>query len=507
MKQILFFFILFQVTFSFSIYGQNVIFHEDFQTLPKERLSIGINGKSLDLTEAVSDRSIIRHEINKAEWNNSFTLSVWLKGEKDFESYNIIDLQTTYVDSTKLDWKINKQVNHTWSWELQNGEKSLDYKPGNHRQLITDNWSLITMAFNGPKEEVALYYNGKQVAIYSLEGMVPASTISSIKLKIGGEEKSDLGQWETFNGLIEDIKIYNNCLNENQINDLYSQWIPSPKIKLTPIPIDSLKVMTYNIWHGGNETGKGIGYKRIAEVIKNSNADIITMQETYGSGARIADELGYYFYLRSSNISIMSRYPIKETLASYKPFNNGNALITIGNEEVIIASVWLNYPIDYWSEIDKGNKIDINYWLDKQEGNKKTMEGIINSLKSEINNSDNTPIIVGGDFNTGSHLDWIESTKDKNAGHVMPFPTGKYMQDLGFKDTFREIYPDPKTERGITWTPINPSTHQDRIDFIFVKGKKLKATNSKVIDKHTVRYPSDHAAVITTFQFTNKKGK
>ena len=37
------------------------------------------------------------------------------------------------------------------------------------------------------------------------------------------------------------------------------------------------------------------------------------MQETYGSGPIIADRLGYYLYLRSSNNSVLSRYPLVET--------------------------------------------------------------------------------------------------------------------------------------------------------------------------------------------------
>ena len=34
---------------------------------------------------------------------------------------------------------------------------------------------------------------------------------------------------------------------------------------------------------------------------------------------------------------------------------------------------------------------------------------------------------------------------------------------------------------------------------IYYKGKDIKAIQSEMIDKHPVRYPSDHAAVVTTF--------
>ena len=42
---------------------------------------------------------------------------------------------------------------------------------------------------------------------------------------------------------------------------------------------------------------------------------------------------------------------------------------------------------------------------------------------------------------------------------------------------------------------------QYRIDFIYYKGKKVKAVRSEMIDSHPVRFPSDHAAMITTFKF------
>jgi endonuclease/exonuclease/phosphatase family metal-dependent hydrolase len=46
--------------------------------------------------------------------------------------------------------------------------------------------------------------------------------------------------------------------------------------------------MTWNIWHGGKEVGAEVGPKRVAEIIRESGADIIALQETYGSGEWLA---------------------------------------------------------------------------------------------------------------------------------------------------------------------------------------------------------------------------
>lgn len=59
--------------------------------------------------------------------------------------------------------------------------------------------------------------------------------------------------------------------------------------------LSQLKVMAFNIFHGGHELGQEVGVNRVIEVIKAENPDVIGMIETYGSGAIIADALGYYF--------------------------------------------------------------------------------------------------------------------------------------------------------------------------------------------------------------------
>jgi endonuclease/exonuclease/phosphatase (EEP) superfamily protein YafD len=44
-----------------------------------------------------------------------------------------------------------------------------------------------------------------------------------------------------------------------------------------------------------------------------------------------------------------------------------------------------------------------------------------------------------------------------------------------------------------------PHAFKDRIDYIYYKGKKLQPLKSFTITTHPVRYPSDHAALVTVF--------
>src|SRR5690606_18601806 len=131
-----------------------------------------------------------------------------------------------------------------------------------------------------------------------------------------------------------------------------------------------------------------------------------------------------------------------------------------------------------------GQPIDSAAWRGRFQGEKNTgiLWGILNVLRPAIENSDTVPVIVCGDFNSGSHLDWIPNTRHVNKGHVMPFPATLLMHHCHFKDSFREIHPDPLAVRGITWSPAFPDAFPDRIDYIFYRGDILKAIESKTID-------------------------
>ncbi len=119
-----------------------------------------------------------------------------------------------------------------------------------------------------------------------------------------------------------------------------------------------IRVLTWNIWNGGdgarNETSpekKLAKQKRVAEAIRASGADVVAMVETYGSGEVIAKELGFHFHPRGTNVSILSRWPIKEDLSVYKPFHCVGALIEPPDgPPLAVYSVWIHYVDDIWTD-------------------------------------------------------------------------------------------------------------------------------------------------------------
>jgi hypothetical protein len=111
-----------------------------------------------------------------------------------------------------------------------------------------------------------------------------------------------------------------------------------------------IRVLAWNIWNGGdeakNETSPAVKLekqKRVAQAIKQSGADVVAMVETYGSGPAIAKELGFHFHPRGANVSILSRWPIKQDLSVYKPFHCVGALIEAPDgRRFAVYSVWIH---------------------------------------------------------------------------------------------------------------------------------------------------------------------
>ena len=67
----------------------------------------------------------------------------------------------------------------------------------------------------------------------------------------------------------------------------------------------------------------------------------------------------------------------------------------------------------------------------------------------------------------------------------MVYPTVKAIEDKGFVDAFRVIFPDPATKPGFTWTPTSDpkatDDHHDRIDFALAKAKDLKIVGAGIV--------------------------
>ena len=254
-----------------------------------------------------------------------------------------------------------------------------------------------------------------------------------------------------------------------------------------------LKVLSWNVWHGGHSKEyPQKGCDGTKGILKESKADVVLMVETYGCSAQVADELGFYHRLLSDNLSIYSRYPIVKTLT----FPDS---ISTSDERLV--------PLDKTEE-------EILAW-DNAGTRDDEINKIINTLRPMLAETDSIPIIMGGDFNIHSHLDWVDATRNlyNHGGKTVEWTVSKVLQENGFIDSFRELNPDPAKNIGATWywSDGDVKDRMDRIDFIYYRGKNIRAIQSEVYNSDlpgTLHfqgkdffYASDHGFVFTTFAF------
>ncbi len=260
--------------------------------------------------------------------------------------------------------------------------------------------------------------------------------------------------------------------------------------------------LTWNIWHGGREDGEALGPARVVDVLRTSQADVIALQETYGSGERIARELGFHFHPRGTNVSILSRFSVLEDISVHEPFQCVGALLDLGaGARVAWYSIWLPYSAEVWAPGTRkdGDAASLLAACDASARELRKLHAAIEQRLSDAQYS-GVPIVIAGDFNAMSHLDYSEVALAQY-GCVADFSTSRVLVDAGFRDAYRELNPRIDRSADRTWTPRFADQSQDRIDYVYYRGAGLRATRSAVLEHHAERFPSDHAAVSVDFRF------
>ncbi|MFC5112218.1 endonuclease/exonuclease/phosphatase family protein [Kibdelosporangium philippinense] len=144
------------------------------------------------------------------------------------------------------------------------------------------------------------------------------------------------------------------------------------------------------------------------------------------------------------------------------------------------------------------------------------IKGVLQEMKPDLAAASRAAVLLTGDFNAPSHLDWT----NRCGYDTVPWPTSVLPTQAGLRDSFRAV--NPVSTLGNTWSPVYRSSPvgyghdehkgepepQDRIDFVYYAGMLSVADSKTVVGgKPTAvpnhrgnAWPSDHAAVLTTFQ-------
>lgn len=294
-----------------------------------------------------------------------------------------------------------------------------------------------------------------------------------------------------------------------------------------------LTVMSFNVWGGGANEKKPID--ETVAVIKAVNADIIGIQETRleaepctaescppageSVAAKLATALGYHVYDQTATNdalwanAILSRFPITGKAAK----NDTGVSIDVNGRKVNVFNIHLDdapYQPYQLLNIEYG---PFPYLKTADEAIKAANETRGPALKllfddmAELGDADAS--FVFGDFNEPSHRDWTEKTVEAGMHPIaVTYPTVKAIEDKGFVDPFRVIFPDPATKPGFTWTPTSDpkatDDHHDRIDFALAKAKDLKVIAAGIVGEKTPEadiivtpWPSDHRASYAKVKF------
>jgi exonuclease III len=280
----------------------------------------------------------------------------------------------------------------------------------------------------------------------------------------------------------------------------------------------TIKMMTLNTWLGSTAVKDGIN--KLIKAIELSGADIIGFQEAPDPGKEAAEKLGWYYYQEGhNNCSIISKYPIIEAVDI-----EGVSAILVkiqlsSEQDILVANAHLYYEPygPYWAMFNSKSTEEILTMEYTIRG--KEMSVLLKEL-SQYSASD-MPMFLMGDFNSPSHLDWGDVTKMGHNGLIVEWPVTQMAEKAGLIDSYRAIHPNPVASPGYTWSPVytleNPwGDHsyepQDRIDFIYFRERvNVKAVNSEVFlvgkqmeygSHEDNEWPSDHAAVVSTFYLT-----
>lgn len=294
----------------------------------------------------------------------------------------------------------------------------------------------------------------------------------------------------------------------------------------------TLTVMTFNAWGGGQNEGKLID--ETLAVLRRVDADIIALQETRAESAVceaddcppagpsvanvLADRLGYYVHEQEGESNelwanaILSRYPI-----GARSSNDLGVLIEMAGRRVALFNVHLDdYPyqpyqlagIDYADQPFLTTEEEAIAAADSARGE------AIGELLAEIDGFAPADVVfVCGDFNEPSHRDW--TARAAEAGRhplAVRFPSVRRLEEAGFVDAYRAVYPDEIEKPAFTWTPMSEGIyegdHHDRIDFVLARGENLRVRSAAIVGESpaaaeivVVPWPSDHRAVVATFSF------
>ena len=319
-----------------------------------------------------------------------------------------------------------------------------------------------------------------------------------------------------------------------------------------------LKVLQLNVWV--NAARVEGGEQGLVDVIDRTDADVVLLCELQAEEngtpltRKVVDELArrgktYYADGRRLPVGIISKYAPDEVSAflptpeNYRPVVKMR--ITVNGREVTLYSAHLDhlnyapylprgYHASTWKKTDAPVTDPDSIIADSRLAwRDETIRGFLRDARTET--ARGRIVIIGGDFNEPSHLDWQADTKDMrdHRGAAVPWDVSLMLAQAGYVDVWRSRFPDAVTHPGFTWPAGNDAARledlfctpdadeRERIDFIYyhpqpgvapdrirIVGPAASVCHGKIAPEETAddiltpdcTWPSDHKGNLATFR-------
>lgn len=286
-----------------------------------------------------------------------------------------------------------------------------------------------------------------------------------------------------------------------------SMSLPSVSVgaQTAPLAPVEIRVMTFNIWVGGEL----VDFGQIAQAIRAAQADVVGLQEIGGNIQRIADMLGWQYV--NARLGIISRWPLIDLRSG-----DGVAVFVQVRPGQVVAVANTHLSSDPYGPylVRDGEPLD-KVLENEQSLRMPEITPVADRLKQLV--TAGIPVVLTGDFNSPSHLDWTDAAIKLRGQrlYTVAWPVSQALTAVGMQDTYRLAHPDPAAKEGITWPAGYPAPRMrenetfDRIDFVYAS-TGIEVLDSKIIGERDGKdvdividpYPSDHRAVVSTLKVT-----
>jgi len=230
--------------------------------------------------------------------DQAFTLSAWIN------PFTVSD--DNWVISDDSEWAnfnlglVNDRLSVKWvtSDNLRYSLSSVEFPT-----VQTYVFSHIAATYDPSNRVVRMYLNGEQVVVDRVKGATGPWLFNQLLIGRG----SDDGEMKSFNGIIDNVRIYKSCLSGSEIHELYSDdtthYINTPIYYLLfqnhPNPFNLTTIIGYQLPINGHVSIcvydiLGRKTKTLVNEIKQAGTHTVQWDGTDSQGKRVSS--GTYFY-------------------------------------------------------------------------------------------------------------------------------------------------------------------------------------------------------------------